>query len=72
MIEQFLMDLINTARASEMPVHTEYWIWLAFVIGNVLMFVPSFNWPKLPKETDREWYARMCKQRDEQPWWSWS
>ena len=70
MIEQFLMDLINTARASEMPVHTEYWIWLAFVIGNVLMFVPSFNWPELPKETDEEWYARMCKQRDEQPWWS--
>ena len=72
MIEQFLMDLINTARASEMPVHTEYWIWLAFVIGNVLMFVPSFNWPKLPKETNKEWYARMCKQRDEQLWWSWS
>ena len=70
MIEQFLMDLINTARASEMPVHTEYWIWLAFVIGNVLMFVPSFNWPKLPKETNEEWYARMCKQRDEQLWWS--
>lgn len=72
MIEQFLMDLINTARASEMPVHTEYWIWLAFVIGNILMFVPSFNWPSLPKETDEEWYARMCKQRDEQLWWSWS
>ena len=54
MIEQFLMDLINTARASEMPVHTEYWIWLGFVIGNVLMFVPSFNWPTLPKETNEE------------------
>ena len=70
MIEQFLMDLINTARASEMPVNTEYGIWLGFVIGNVLMFVPSFNWPTLPKETNEEWYARMCKQRDEQPWWS--
>jgi len=34
------------------------------------MFVPSFNWPELPKETDEEWYARMCKQRDEQLWWS--
>jgi len=34
------------------------------------MFVPSFNWPNLPKETNEEWYARMCKQRDEQSWWS--
>ena len=34
------------------------------------MFVPSFNWPESPKETDEEWYARMCKQRDEQLWWS--
>ena len=70
MIEQFLLDLIATARASEFPEHGEYWIWLAFVIGNVLMFIPSFNWPNLPKETNEEWYARMCKQRDEQSWWS--
>ena len=66
------MELITVARASETPEHIEYIVWLAFVIGNVLMFVPSFNWPNLPKETDEEWYARICKQRDEQPWWSWS
>ena len=69
MIEQFLLDLIEVARANEMPVHTEYWIWLAFVIGNVLMFVPSFGWTHV-KETDREWYTRICKQRDQQLWWS--
>jgi|APSaa5957512493_1039668.scaffolds.fasta_scaffold81346_2 hypothetical protein len=72
MIQEFLMELITVARASETPEHIEYIVWLAFVIGNVLMFVPSFNWPNLPKETDEEWYARICKQRDEQPWWSWS
>jgi len=70
MIEEFLMGLIATARANELPVYMEYWLWLAFVIGNVLMFVPSFNWPEPPKETNKEWYARMCKQRDEQVWWS--
>jgi len=68
----FLLELIEVARASEFPKYGEYGIWLAFIIGNVLMFVPSFNWPSLPKETDEEWYARMCKQRDEQLWWSWS
>ena len=70
MIQEFLMELITVARASETPEHIEYIVWLAFVIGNVLMFVPSFNWPNLPKETDEEWYARICKQRDEQTWWS--
>lgn len=69
MIEQFLLELIQTARASEFPEHGEYWIWLAFVIGNVLMFVPSFGWTHV-KETDEEWSARILKQRKEQSWWS--
>jgi len=71
-MSEFLLGLIEMAKVSEFPQYSEYWIWLAFVIGNVLMFVPSFNWPESPKETDKEWYARMCKQRDEQLWWSWS
>jgi len=50
MIQEFLMELINIARASEIPQYTEYWLWPTFVIGNVLMFVPSFNWPSLPKK----------------------
>ena len=65
---EFLLGLIELAKASEFPEYGEYWIWLAFVIGNVLMFVPSFKWPQPPKETDDEWYARICKNRDEQKW----
>ena len=66
------MELITVARASEMPEYTEYWIWLGFVIGNFVTFIPTFRWPEVPKETGEEWYARICKQRDEQKWWSWS
>jgi len=71
MIQEFLMELITVARASETPEHIEYIVWLAFVIGNVLMFIPSFGWTQVD-ETDKEWSARICKQREEQTWWSWS
>jgi|TARA_R110000822_G_scaffold93657_3_gene215312 hypothetical protein len=66
------MELITVARASEMPEYTNYWIWLGLVIGNFITFIPTFRWPEVPKETGEEWYARICKQRDEQKWWSWS
>ena len=64
---EFLLGLIETARVSEFPEYGEYWIWVGFVIGNVLMFIPSFNWTDID-ETDDEWYARICKNRDEQKW----
>jgi hypothetical protein len=66
-MQEFLLELIEVARASEFPEYGEYWIWLAFVIGNVLMFIPSFGWTDVD-ETDDEWSARICKNRDEQKW----
>jgi hypothetical protein len=66
-MSEFLLGLIEIAKASEFPEYGEYWIWLAFVIGNVLMFIPSFGWTDVD-ETDDEWYARICKNRDEQKW----
>jgi len=66
-MSEFLLGLIEIAKASEFPEYGEYWIWVGFVIGNVLMFIPSFNWTDID-ETDDEWYARICKNRDEQKW----
>jgi len=68
-MSEFLLGLIEIARASQFPEYGEYWIWAFFVIGNVAMFVPSFGWQDIA-ETDDEWYARICKQRDEQKWLS--
>ena len=68
-MSEFLLGLIEIAKASQFPQYGEYWIWLGFVVGNVLMFVPSFGWQDIA-ETDDEWYARICKQRDEQKWLS--
>ncbi len=70
-MQEFLLELIEVARASGFPQYGEYWMWLAFVIGNVLMFVPSFGWTQVD-ETDQEWSARILKQREEQTWWSWT
>ena len=66
-MSEFLLGLIEIAKASQFPEYGEYWIWLAFVIGNVLMFVPSFGWQDIA-ETDEEWYDRIIKQRNEQKW----
>ena len=66
-MSEFLLALIETARASEFPEYGEYWIWLAFVIGNVAMFVPSLGWRDID-ETDEEWYERIIKQKNEQKW----
>ena len=68
-MSEFLLALIEIAKASEFPEYGEYWIWLAFVIGNVAMFVPSFGWRDIA-ETDEEWYNRVIKQRNEQKWLS--
>ena len=66
-MSEFLLGLIEIAKASQFPEYGEYWIWVGFVIGNVLMFVPSFGWQDI-NETDDEWYDRIIKQRNEQKW----